>query len=193
MVSATPFHVPSPWVARFAPLVARGGPVLDLACGGGRHARFFLARRHPVTAVDLDLRGVADVQGTAGLTLLQADLEGAPWPLTGQFAGIIVTNYLHRPLFPALLAALAPAGVLIYETFARGNERFGRPSSPAFLLQPGELLELARPGLQVVAYEHGVVASPKAAVVQRLCAVRPANDAAVEADPLPIPVPDLGQ
>lgn len=193
VVPGRPFDAPSPWVARFAALVASGGPVLDLACGGGRHTRFFLARRHPVTAIDLDLRGMADLHGAAGLTLLQADLEGAPWPLAGRFAGIVVTNYLHRPLFPFLLAALAPAGVLIYETFARGNERFGRPSSPAFLLQPGELLELARPGLQVVAYEHGVVASPKAAVVQRLCAVQPANGAAVEAEPMPIPAPNPAQ
>lgn len=187
-----PFDVPSPWVTRFAPLVAAGGPVLDLACGGGRHARLFLARGHKVTATDLDLRGVADLRGTAGLTLLQADLEGAPWPESdlgsGRFAGIVVTNYLHRPLFPHLLGALAPGGVLLYETFARGNERFGRPSSPAFLLQPGELLELARPGLQVVAYEHGVVASPKAAVVQRLCAVRPPSGVADEPVPVPIPM-----
>lgn len=182
-----PFDVPSPWVVRFAPLVAGGGRVLDLACGGGRHTRLFLDRGHPVTAVDLDLRGVADLPGTPGLTLLQADLEGAPWPLCERFAGIVVTNYLHRPLFPSLLAALAPGGVLIYETFARGNERFGRPSSPAFLLQPGELLELARPALQVVAYEHGEVASPKAAIVQRLCAFQPLNGGVDEAEPAPIP------
>lgn len=185
-----PFDVPSAWVARFAPLVAGGGAVLDLACGGGRHTRLFLGRGHPVIAIDLDLRGIADLQGSPGVTLIQADLEGAPWPLppeTGQFAGIVVTNYLHRPLFSHLLAALAPGGVLIYETFARGNERFGRPSSPAFLLQSGELLALAQPSLQVVAYEHGVVASPKAAVVQRLCAVRPPNGAADEPELVPVP------
>jgi SAM-dependent methyltransferase len=191
---ARPFDAPSPWITRFAPLVPGGGTVLDLACGGGRHTRLFLGRGHPVTAVDLDLRGLDDLRGAAGLTLLQADLEGAPWPLSGRFAGIIVTNYLHRPLFSSLLAALAPGGVLLYETFARGNERFGRPASPAFLLRAGELLDLARnptgAALQVVAYEHGVVASPKAAVVQRLCALQlPEGASEAEPEPAPLPAP----
>ena len=103
---------------------------------------------------------------------IAADLEGGgPWPLGGRrFEGVVVTNYLHRPLLPRLVDSLAPGGVLIYETFARGNERFGRPSNPAFLLAPGELLEAVRGRLQIVAYEHGVVARPKPAVVQRLCA-----------------------
>lgn len=176
----------SPWVLRFAPLVAAGGSVLDLACGSGRHLRLFHQRRHPVVGVDRDLSGVADLDGTDGVTLVQADLEGGanredggPWPLpTDQpFAGIVVTNYLHRPLFPALLDALAPGGVLIYETFAIGNARFGRPSSPAFLLREGELLEATRDRLRVVAFEHGEIAAPKPAVVQRICAVNGAGDA----------------
>ncbi|WP_448202811.1 class I SAM-dependent methyltransferase [Azospirillum sp. sgz302134] len=184
---------PSPWVARFAPLVPAGGLVLDLACGSGRHLRLFHARNHPVVGLDRDLRGVSDLAGTPGVELVEADLEsGAPVPLLAgrRFAGIVVTNYLHRPLFPALLGALAPGGVLIYETFAIGNARFGRPTSPSFLLRSGELLEVARGRLQVVAYEHGEVASPKAAVVQRLCAV---NDLAagegLDGDPEPRSLP----
>jgi hypothetical protein len=141
--------------------------------------RLFHQRRHPVAGVDRDLSGVADFGGVDGVTLVQADLEdGGPWPLPpGQpFAGIVVTNYLHRPLFPALLDALAPGGVLIYETFAIGNARFGRPSSPAFLLREGELLDLTRDRLRVVAFEQGEVAAPKPAVVQRICAVNGAGE-----------------
>ncbi|MBP2232330.1 SAM-dependent methyltransferase [Azospirillum agricola] len=192
---------PSPWVVRFAPLVTAGGAVLDVACGSGRHLRLFHGLGHPVVGLDRDLRGVADLAGAAGVELLETDLEADPeagnsWPLPAdrRFAGIVVTNYLHRPLLPRLLDALEPGGVLLYETFAVGNARFGRPSSPAFLLRSGELLELARGRLQVVGFEQGEVASPKAAVVQRLCAV---NDLAPGAgldtgsggDPEPRPLP----
>ncbi|NUB12639.1 methyltransferase domain-containing protein [Azospirillum brasilense] len=184
---------PSPWVVRFAPLVRSGGPVLDLACGSGRHLRLFQARNHPVVGLDRELRGVADLSGTAGVELVEADLEsGAPVPLLRdrRFAAIVVTNYLHRPLFPAILDALEPGGLLLYETFALGNARFGRPASPAFLLRSGELLELARGRLQVVAYEHGEVASPKAAVMQRLCAVRDLEAGhGLDGDPEPRPLP----
>jgi SAM-dependent methyltransferase len=164
----------SAWVRRFAPLVPSGGAVLDIACGGGRHLRLFAEAGHPVTGIDRDLGGVADLAGQAGVDLVQADLEdGSPWPLPPErrFDAVIVTNYLHRPLLPVLADLLNPGGVLIYETFARGNERFGRPLSPAFLLDPGELLEVARRGLQVVAFEQGEIEMPKKAVVQRLCAV----------------------
>jgi SAM-dependent methyltransferase len=165
-----PWGVPSGWVRRFAHLVAPGGAVLDVACGGGRHARFFRDRGHPVTAIDRKLDGMA---GVDDIELVEADLEAAPWPLPGQrFAGIVVTNYLHRPLLPILVAALEPeGGVLIYETFAQGQAEFGRPASPDFLLQPNELLQAALPGLTVVAYEHGISYSPKPAAVQRIAAV----------------------
>ncbi|BAI70788.1 S-adenosyl-L-methionine-dependent methyltransferases [Azospirillum sp. B510] len=194
MPTPHPLSPPSPWVERFAPLLRAGGPVLDLACGGGRHLRLFRRRGHPVVGLDRDLAGVADLEGKAGVTLVQADLEGGdsagghgplngplngPLPAERRFAGIIVTNYLHRPLFPAILAALEPGGVLIYETFADGNARFGRPSSPDFLLRRGELLEAVRGTLQVVAFEQGEITLPKPAVVQRICAV------AAE-DPLPL-------
>lgn len=162
----------SPWVRRFAPLVP-AGEVLDLACGGGRHARLFAALGHPVLAVDRDPAALA-ATAAPGIVTLQADLEvdDAPWPFEdGRFAGIVVTNYLHRPLLAQLCASLAPGGVLLYETFALGNEVFGKPSNPAFLLRPGELLEMAgAAGLRVLAYEDGVVTDPKHARVQRLCA-----------------------
>lgn len=128
----------------------------------------------PVIGIDRDLSGVADLQGKSGLQLLEHDLEdGTPFPLAGRmFGGVVVINYLHRPLLPALIDAVAPGGLLIYETFAQGNERLGRPRSPDFLLLPGELLEAVRGRLEVVAYEAGEVAVPKPAVVQRIAARR---------------------
>lgn len=157
----------SAWIARFAPLVRQGGPVLDLACGGGRHSRLFLDRDHPVTALDRD---TSQAQLAEGAILVQADLEnGSPWPLEGQrFAGIVVTNYLWRPLFPAILASLETGGVLLYETFALGNEAYGRPRNPDHLLDRGELLRLTH-GLSVIAFEDGIEHGRK--VVQRICAI----------------------
>jgi len=166
----------SSWVARFAPL-APAGEVLDLACGGGRHARLFAALGHPVLALDRDPAALAASSGP-GITTMQADLEaeGAAWPFgEGRFGAIVVANYLHRPLFDHLANSLAPNGLLIYETFAIGNEAFGKPSNPAFLLAPGELLAVAaRAGLRVLAYEDGLVQRSKPAMVQRLCAAGPA-------------------
>lgn len=141
--------------------------MLDVACGEGRHARFFLQENFKVTAIDREPRDIP------GVRFVQADLEdGSPWPLPGeQFEGIVVTNYLYRPLFPTLSASLAPGGVLIYETFMLGNERFGKPSNPEFLLRPGELLESFK-GLTVKGFEEGEVGEPKPAMIQRLCAVQ---------------------
>lgn len=167
---------PSPWIARFAPLVAAGGAVLDVACGSGRHLHHFHRLGHPVTGIDRDTGGMAGLAGVEGVTIVTADLEnGSPWPLPddARFAAVVVTNYLHRPLFPRLLDALAPGGVLLYETFASGNERYGRPSRPAFLLQPGELIERVAGRLTVVAYEHGLSPGPRPAVIQRVAAVAP--------------------
>ena len=163
----------SDWVARFAPLVAGGARVLDLACGYGRHARFFAARGAHVVAVDRDAAALATLAGEERIATRVLDLEAGRWPLPGErFDAIVVVNYLHRPLFPSLLATLAEDGVLIYETFARGNEAYGRPSNPDFLLAPGELLQLAARGLTVVAFEQGVMSTPEpGAVVQRLAAV----------------------
>lgn len=172
--TASAVLAPSAWVVRFAGLIPAGGEVLDLACGSGRHLRLFLDRGCRVTGVDIDLSDIADPQVLQGGELIRANLEGdEPWPLgERRFAGVIVTNYLHRPLLPMIVAAVAPGGALIYETFAQGNERFGRPRSPRFLLAPGELLETVRGQLEVAAYEHGEVAEPKPAMVQRIAAVR---------------------
>ena len=165
---------PSAWVARFAPLVPRGGTVLDLASGNGRHTRYFLQRGHDVVAVDRDLSGIADLARNPRVEVLRIDLEAdEPFPPADRrFDGVVVTNYLHRPLLPGLVSAVEVGGVLIYETYARGNERFGSPTNPDFLLQPGELLEVVRGRLRVVAYEDLVVDEPRPAAVQRICAVQ---------------------
>jgi SAM-dependent methyltransferase len=159
----------SDWVRRWSHLVAPGASVLDVACGAGRHLRWFAARGCHVTGVDRD--GAA-LQALAGIgELVVADIETGPWPLPGRrFDAVIVTNYLWRALMPTVVDSLADGGTLVYETFAIGNERHGRPSNPNFLLQPGELLAHAA-GLQVVAYEHGFVPDPDR-VVQRLVARR---------------------
>ena len=167
---------PSAWIARHAHLVPAKGRVLDLAAGGGRHSRYFKGLGHAVTAVDRDVSGLANLAGDALIEIIEAYLEGgAPWPLgERRFAGIVVTNYLHRPLFPAIAAALLPGGVLLYETFGLGNEKFGRPSNPDFLLKPGELLTFAEAaGLVVRAYHCGEVTEPRPAVLQRFVAARP--------------------
>ena len=162
----------SPWVRRFADLVPPRGSVLDVACGHGRHMRFFRARGHPVVGVDLDVSGLDDLSGDDGVEVVQADLEQGAWPFAGRvFGGVVVTNYLYRPLLPLLAAAVAREGVLMYETFSRGNERVGRPRNPDFLLAPGELYEAVAPFLQVVAYEQGLEQRPRLAVRQRIVAV----------------------
>jgi SAM-dependent methyltransferase len=162
------------WVERFLPLIREEGSVLDLACGGGRHSLLLAERGYRVEAVDRDADALTGISAKApGIVTRLADLEDGPWPYHGAvFDGIVVTNYLFRPLLPMLLNALDVNGVLIYETFMVGNERFGKPSNPAFLLRPGELLDVVRRRLTVVAFEQGEVAAPRLAVVQRLCATR---------------------
>ncbi len=167
----------SAWICRFAPLVPAGGPVLDLAAGSGRHSRLYLGLGHPVLAVDRDLSGLDEV-AAPGLERLETDLEAglddrADFPLAGRrFAAVVVANYLHRPLLPALVEAVAPGGLLLYETFAQGNEAFGRPRNPDFLLAPGELLDAVAGHLRVLAYEDLTVTSPRPAAVQRIAARR---------------------
>ena len=164
---------PSPWIERWTHLVPNAGTVLDLACGRGRHARWFAARGHRVTALDRDAAALATLQDVA--ETVEADIENGPWPFADrQFDAVIVTNYLWRPLFPQILAAVAPGGVLLHETFAQGNETVGKPSRPDFLLAPGELLR-AYAGLRVVAFEDGFLDQPPR-FVQRIAAVneRPA-------------------
>ena len=164
---------PSAWVRRFADLIAPGGVVLDLACGQGRHARYLASLGYRVEAVDRDEACVAALAAASGITARRADLEAAAWPYeAGSFDAVVVANYLYRPLVADMLAALRPGGVLIYETFALGNEKLGRPSNPEFLLRPHELLHWVEGRLQVVAFEQGRVERPKPAVIQRICAVQ---------------------
>lgn len=176
MNPAPPPHaaqIASPWVLRFAHLVPSGARVLDLACGRGRHARLFAARGCGVLAADRDADALATLAGVAGIATCCVDLETDGWPFGAErFDAIVVTNYLHRPLFPDIIAAVPGHGVLLYETFARGNEDFGRPANPAHLLAPGELLVWVRDRLQVVAFEQGVVTEGgRTAVIQRIAAV----------------------
>ena len=169
-------ETPSAWVQRWAHLVERG-PLLDVACGAGRHATYFAERGCEVFAVDRE-----DPLLPGAIHFVRANLEdGSPWPWPGKrFAAIVVTNYLHRPLFPLLARSLDEGGVLIYETFMAGNERYGKPSNPHFLLRPGELLE-AFGALTVVGFEQGVLERTKRAVVQRICVIRgPAGSVKIE-------------
>jgi SAM-dependent methyltransferase len=162
---------PSDWVARWTQRITPGGTVLDLACGSGRHSRYLAALGFQVCAVDRDAMALDALSSVDGVAVRQADLEEGPWPLDGlKFDGIVVANYLHRPLFPRILDALAPAGTLIYETFAAGNARFGKPSNPDFLLRAGELIDVVRGRLRVIAYEDVEVAPPRPACIQRICA-----------------------
>lgn len=164
---------PSRWVLRFAQLVPKPGRVLDFACGGGRHARWLAAHGWEVEAVDRDAAALERLAGLPRVRVREADLENGPWPYGREgFDAIVVTNYLYRPRFDLLLDCLASNGVLIYETFMLGNERFGRPSNPEFLLRPGELLDRLAERFTIVAFEQGEVSLPKPAVVQRVCAVK---------------------
>ena len=162
---------PSIWVSRFAPSIRPAGSVLDVASGSGRHTALFLDRGHRVTAID---RQPLARMPEPRLEVVVADLEdGSPWPLgERRFDAVVVTNYLHRPLFPALLGAVTVGGALIYETFSAGNERLGRPRNPDFLLATGELLRVVGGGFRIVAYECGETVEPRPAVIQRICAVR---------------------
>jgi SAM-dependent methyltransferase len=182
----------SPWVARWAHLVrsdVAGGRVLDVAGGAGRHTFHFLERNHNVALIDIASNAIESIaekltlEQQARCRLIQADIENGAWPLPGeQFAAVVVTNYLWRPLFPTLMQSLAEGGVLIYETFAQGNETVGKPSRPDFLLRPGELLQVcAQARLRVVAYEDGFLSAPDR-YVQRVVAVR--ETAEISAHPL---------
>jgi SAM-dependent methyltransferase len=175
-MSASEGHLelaPSPWFVRFAHLVPSGARVLDLACGRGRHARFFAARGASVLAVDRDAEALAALAMVRAIETRTIDLETGDWPLAGErFDAIVVANYLHRPLFGPLLDALAPDGALLYETFAAGNEAHGRPTNPAFLLARDELANLVSGRMTIVAFEQGRVSAPgRDAVVQRVAAV----------------------
>lgn len=170
-LSPSPPTPPSPWLARWIGLLPPEATALDVACGSGRHLRMLRDRGHRATGIDRDVSGLA---GLDGVEIVEADLETGPWPLPGRrFSAVVVNNYLHRPLFPDLRAALEPGGLLVYETFAAGNEKYGRPSNPDFLLRARELLDMARGTLRVLAWEAVETAAPRRAVVQRLAALKP--------------------
>jgi SAM-dependent methyltransferase len=165
---------PSDWVQRWAHLIRPAGRVLDVACGAGRHMHWLASRGHAVTGVDRNAQALA-LASSAGPTIL-ADIENGPWPFPGQtFDAVVVTHYLWRPLLPRLVQSVSEGGVLIYETFAAGNETVGKPSRPDFLLQTGELLR-ATTGLRTVAYEEGFETGPDR-FMQKIVAVRPAPTA----------------
>lgn len=167
-------QTPSPWIMRFLHLVQKRRPVLDLACGAGRHARIFLVEGYKVIALDRDVTGLEDLAHTPDIEVIEADLEAEEWPLVNQkFSGIVVTNYLYRPLFPYLINALAPDGVLLYETFSMGNERYGRPTNSEFLLRPNELRKRLEGPLHILSFEQGQTGGDTPRVIQRICAVKP--------------------
>jgi SAM-dependent methyltransferase len=168
-----PVSAPSQWVVRHSTRIASGGQVLDLACGNGRHAVWLAQQGYRVEAVDQDSTLLSGMIQFPNIHLTTADLEAGTWPYAAQqFDGIVVCRYLHRPLFPHIAEALKPGGVLIYETFMQGNERYGNPSNPDFLLQSNELLNVFSQWLTVLAFAQGEEQTPKPAVMQRICAVK---------------------
>jgi SAM-dependent methyltransferase len=174
---------PSPWVQRWSHLVPAGATVLDVACGSGRHVRWFAGRGCRVTALDRDEAAVRPLQDCAEVVV--ADIEQGAWPLgERRFDTVLVTHYLWRPLLPLLIERVAPGGLLIYETFAFGNQTVGRPSNPAFLLRPGELLEAVQGRLRPLGYEDGYADAPPR-YLQRLAAVREIPGSTLPRYPLP--------
>ncbi len=165
---------PAAWVQKHSPLIPKSGQVLDLACGRGRHTRYLLQQRFKVLALDRDISGLNDIASDSSLEIMSADLEaGGDSPFKGRrFAGVVVVNYLYRPLFDDLIAALDDGGVLIYQTFMVGNEEFGRPRNPDFLLKENELREVFGGELDVLDFEQGFVEQPTPAVMQKVCAVK---------------------
>lgn len=182
LITPNELLAPSLWVKRFIHLITKGGRVLDLACGEGRHSVLLAKEGYSVLSVDRDLEPLKlqinrlSVETASKIELSELDLEAQTWPFGDKpiFDGVVVTNYLYRPYIGRILPLLTPGGVLIYETFALGNEQFGRPSNPNFLLKPNELLDLIgrNPEFETVSFEQGLVKSPKPASIQRICAVK---------------------
>ena len=163
---------PSTWVKKCSELLRPGSTILDLACGSGRHANYLAAQGHDITALDKSSEALAKISSSIGIHPFEFDLETGSWPFSERkFDAIVVTNYLYRPIMQNIVDALYPSGILIYETFMSGNERYGRPSSPDFLLRPNELIDLVHKKLEILLYEAGRVNYPKPALIQRICAV----------------------
>lgn len=177
MTHADQILPPSPWVTQFMNRIPKDGEILDVACGSGRNTRFFLDHGHPVVAVDRNLERLGELHNHPKVTAIEVDLEGdQPWPFQeSRFAGIVVTNYLYRPLFPRFIESLDDNGILIYETFAKGNERFGHPKNPDYLLEDGELLQRLAGNLYVVSYEQLERGEPNPAILQRIAAIKNPN------------------
>lgn len=166
---------PSPWILRFSDEIPAGGEVIDIACGSGRHGRLLLEKGHPVTFVDIDTEGLDDLGGRSDVAIIETDLETEGfWPFTGHaYDGVIVTNYLWRPILPKIVDLVAPGGLLLYETFAAGNEAFGKPKNPDYLLKAEELLSAVDGKLEVLAFEQVEIETPKPAVIQHIAARNP--------------------
>lgn len=171
MIEQISIEPPSTWIVKHAPLIRNNGRVLDLACGNGRHAIWLAKQGYRVDALDRDAGALASMAGVDSINVLNVDIEAGGWPDSGQrYDGIIVSRYLYRPLLSRLAEMLKLGGILIYETFMIGNERYGRPRNPDFLLRPNELLDVYSPLLSIIAFEQGEVKTPRLAVTQRLCA-----------------------
>lgn len=182
---------PSAWFASHQHVISRAGTILDVAAGGGRHARFFAEQGHQVTVIDRNIGPLTELEGSHDCEVIEADLEdGSSWPLKGRtFDAVLVCNYLHRPLFEQLIASLAPNGILLYETFALGNEVYNRPRNPDHLLKSGELLELVAGKLQVISYQHGILRGDECpGVKQMICAANNLEQSDRD-DGQPIPFP----
>ncbi|MGZ4977223.1 MAG: class I SAM-dependent methyltransferase [Methylobacter sp.] len=173
MIEPYTLEKPSPWIIKNASMFRKNGRVLDLACGYGRHAIWLAKQGYQVDAIDRDAEAVSAMVGMGNINVLIVDLEEGDWPQSGQmYDGIIVSRYLYRPLLPTFAELLNPGGVLIYETFMTGNERYGKPSNPDFLLLPNELFDVYSPLLNIIAFEQGEQQMPRPAVMQRICAVK---------------------
>ena len=164
---------PNKWVECYSSLIPSGGSVLDLACGSGRHTGMLLNKGYQVTAVDIDTTLIKQNFSNKNLNIVKCDLESLSfWPFEkNSFLGIIVVNYLHRPLFSKIIESLREEGVLVYQTFADGHSRYGKPKNPDYLLKRGEL-KTVFDSMKIISYQHGYLSYPSQSIIQRICCVK---------------------